>query len=268
MDMRFDYHVHTRFSHDGRFEPEAFIARAKELGLEELCFTEHIELDTCPPWEYTSADFSKWTPKMLALRAQTEGLAIKLGAETSLWNEHTRAFTLDYIKGQPLDFIIGSVHATGGGIDPYLRPYFDGLTKQQAYEKYVRQIAESVEFADYCSVIGHLDYVAKQAPYPDRTFSYALCPDAFDEIFKTIIPRGIGLEINTSVFKTKDEAMWGLDVFTRYRELGGEFVTIGSDAHNPERLFWRHDDAMVLARAAGIRYIATFDRLKPNFHKL
>ncbi|MBR4018120.1 MAG: histidinol-phosphatase, partial [Clostridia bacterium] len=81
-----------------------------------------------------------------------------------------------------------------------------------------------------------------------------------------LIENGRSIEINTSAWR--NDPSWGLSVISRYRELGGEYVTIGSDAHQPERVGGRVSEAMELAKAAGIEYIATFKDMKPIMHKI
>ncbi len=92
--------------------------------------------------------------------------------------------------------------------------------------------------------------------------------DAIDAIIRHIAQNGIGLEINTSVYNTHDEKMWGKDIIRRYIQLGGEYITVGSDAHSINRVGWRIQDAIELAKSANVRYIATFLDMKPIFHKI
>ena len=89
---------------------------------------------------------------------------------------------------------------------------------------------------------------------------------AFDTIFRWLIAGGRGLEINTASWQA--DAPWGLDILRRYRELGGEYVTLGSDTHGTERLGARIPEAQELAKQAGIPWIATFFRGTPEFHRL
>ena len=77
---------------------------------------------------------------------------------------------------------------------------------------------------------------------------------------------GKGLEVNTASWK--DAPSWGLDILRRYRQRGGQFVTIGSDAHTPERVGNRLDEAIQLVRAAGIPYLATFRAMQPVFTRI
>ena len=72
--------------------------------------------------------------------------------------------------------------------------------------------------------------------------------------------------INTASWK--GGGAWGLEILRRYRARGGEFVTVGSDAHAPARVGSRIPEAIELARAAGIPYLATFDKMRPVLHPL
>ena len=131
---------------------------------------------------------------------------------------------------------------------------------------YLAAVLRGLEATPYISVLGHYDFCCKFSPYPDRSMSYAVAPALFDAIFRHLIQNGKGLEINTSPWR--DGPSWGLDILSRYRALGGEFVTVGADAHKPGQVGRRIDEALDLARAAGIPYVATFQALQPTLHRL
>jgi histidinol-phosphatase (PHP family) len=161
--------------------------------------------------------------------------------------------------------VFASVHLVKG-VNAYAPIYYEGRTKEEAYARYVEHIHACIRTNPYFCVLGHYDFCAKFAPYADRTFYYAHAPEHLDGIFRYLIEQGKGLEINTATWQ--DSPCWGLDALTRYRELGGEFVTFGSDAHRPGRVGWRINEAVELARAAGIPYTATFQAMQPTFHAL
>ncbi len=110
------------------------------------------------------------------------------------------------------------------------------------------------------AAVGRRFQCAKFAPYGDRSFPLSAAPEQFDQIFDFLVQNGKALEINTASWR--DGPAWGLDVLRRYRERGGELVTIGSDAHTPERVGGRVGEAVELVRAAGIRYLATYEQKK------
>ena len=154
-------------------------------------------------------------------------------------------------------------------MDVYYPEYHRGKPKAEAYLAYLETIAESLPDYGFISVLGHYDFVAKYAPYDDRSMRTDLSPvvhDAFERIFRTVVSMGKGVEINTAAWR--DAPHWGLDILKLYRACGGEFVTFASDAHRPSAVANRLGEARELAREAGIPYYATFSRLVPSFHRI
>ena len=86
-----------------------------------------------------------------------------------------------------------------------------------------------------------------------------------EEILHTIIPKGIGIECNTNRGNTP---LPDADVLTLYRQLGGEIITLGSDAHAAEHLGCAIEARQELLRQCGFRYFAVFDRMEPTFRTL
>lgn len=256
-----DYHMHSHNSFDAEFSVRAMAQAAVEAGLSEVCFTDHVDFED-PAWRDTPAD-------LFAQRAEIEkeqpAFAVQLlrGAEVGLAPDASfAAEAWDYVRTAEPDFIIGSVHMVGTQ-NVYLPEYFATRERAEAYHAYVAAIAASARTLPQLSVLGHYDFVTKRAPYPARPISYQDAPEAFDAIFRWLAENGKGMEVNTSAWL--DGPQWGLDVLTRFRELGGEFVTFGSDAHTPRRVGRRLAEARALAKAAGIRYTAAFRGLQPRF---
>lgn len=264
--MLFDYHVHTNCSHDAFYTPREQLEAAAKLGITELCFTDHIDFDTpnahiiMPP-----ADLTYLKQQLLGIYPEYKGITVKIGAEISLGNAECARLAGEYIAPHDLDFTIGSVH-TVQGVDTYYHEYFAGKTKQDAYFAYLQTIFDSITHCDFMCVLGHYDFVAKYAPFEERKMTLSVSKELFEGIFDNLIKRGKGIEINTSAWG--NDPSWGLDILKLYRELGGEYVTIGSDAHKPERVGRRLLEAVTLARTAGIRYVATFDKMVPQFHSV
>ena len=117
------------------------------------------------------------------------------------------------------------------------------------------------------SVIGHLTlpvrYMLRRGlPQPDL----AACGDRIDGVLRCLAETGRGLECNTS--KGGSPRLPEGDILRRYRELGGEIITLGSDAHTPECVGAGIREAQELLRECGFRYVCTFRERKPIFHKL
>ncbi len=263
----FDYHVHTCYSQDADVPVQAQLDAATRAGLKEICFTDHVDFDLIVDGKpfYPLADLNAIREELQALTPLNPSITVKRGAEVSLADERCAENAYAYIKSADLDFVIGSLHVING-VDSYTREFYEGKTQTQAYRLYLTALAKAIRTNSYFCVMGHYDFVAKHAPYPDRSIAYSFAPDIFDDIFTYLIQNGKTLELNTSAWLNGPK--WGLDVYKRFSELGGEFVTIGSDAHRSERVGARFDEACELLRAAGIRYVATYEKMKPTMHRI
>ena len=90
-----------------------------------------------------------------------------------------------------------------------------------------------------------------------------------DAILRLLIEKGKGIEINTGGWKAGlAETNPCRDVLRRYRELGGEIITMGSDAHTPEYIGYRFADAKEALKACGFRYFTVFRERRPVFMRL
>ena len=167
----------------------------------------------------------------------------------------------------PLDFVIGSVHYIGG-YDPYEKEYWDGISVKQGFAMYLEGVLKRVKLHDGYDVLGHINYVCKSPNNPTgEPLKYKDFSDIIDEIFKTVISRGKGIEINTSGYDRVREFLPSLEYLLRFKELGGEIVTVGSDAHTTDRVGqYTKEACKMISDVFG--YVCTFENRKPIFHKI
>ncbi len=259
-----DYHVHTMFSGDSEAEPEAQLEAAAALGIGEICFTDHVDFDN-PGQNFEPAELEVRRTRLERFGGRYKNVTFRQGAEISMAADPLcREKTLAYLAPHRLDFIIGSVHCVGSQ-DVYFPEYHAGKPKHEAYCAYLETILRCLPQYGFISVLGHYDFVAKNAPYEDRSMRTDLSPrvkEAFGEIFRTVVSMGKGIEVNTAAWR--GAPCWGLDVLKLYRQSGGEFVTFGSDAHRPSAVGNRLDEARRLAAEAGIPYYAVFRDMEPE----
>lgn len=259
--MLIDYHLHTCYSADSDAPIKAQLDAAVSAGLTHICFTDHVDYDgsTLPP-----ADLAARNNEIELLAPLYPSLDISVGMEMGMKGAEADRLAHLHTEGVHMDFIIGSVHIVNG-VDAYYPEFFECRAKKQAFGIYLEQLARSVKESRF-SVMGHYDFCAKYSPYSDRSMVFSLFPGMFDDIFRSLIQTGRAMEINTSAWR--HDPAWGIDILTRYRELGGEYVSIGSDAHKPLKVGCRVKEATELAKAAGIRYIATFKNMVPTMHRI
>lgn len=253
-----DTHLHTLFSPDGKSEMAEMCSAAVSAGLSAICFTEHIDLSHPEPEFASPPDYAAFLTRIEQARAQFRSIDILAGIEIGDYfpaREQTREFLFKY----SLDFHLLSLHVADG-YDACQPEFFMGITREQAYLKYADALLESVRnFGAYDS-LAHIGYVSKFAPYPPNILAYthSLAPEINDEILRLTVSRGTAIEINTSGYPRMGQPIPGPDIIRRFSELGGEFVTFGSDAHSHARVGADIGLAHELALACGIRFGAVF----------
>lgn len=261
-----DYHVHSEYSFDSTAELDLLCDAARAKGVREFCLTEHI--DPGHPDCDQPPDFDAWLRDIARCRADYPDLCIRTGLEIGD-NAARRAEIVQTLDALALDFRLLSLHLVEG-LDPYDPAFYEGRTQEQAYRRYVEVKLESVlHFPDY-DAVAHLGYCGKFAPYPPalRPLRWRHAPDHIDMLLRHLAQDGKALEINTSGLKETDSPIPGWDILRRFAELGGEFVTLASDAHAPEYLGYRFEDARRIAISAGLKWGVTFERRTPHPYRL
>lgn len=262
MRRRFDYHLHTEHSMDCEMPLETLCEAALAAGVDEICLTEHTEFGHPLPGTDVPPAITAWLADIERARVNYPALTIRAGIEIGD-NPACRDRIKAWHFALPLDFRLLSLHLVDNE-DPYFPETFDGKEQRAFYRRYVESKLESaLAWApDEYDAMAHLGYCAKFAPYPlpERPLRWRHAPDAFDALFRRLAEGGKALEVNTSGRRKLGEFIPDRELLTRFAALGGEFVTIGSDAHIPEHVGNHLDDAAALAKSCGIRWQATFDQ--------
>ena len=273
-----DMHMHTWFSTDSEACPCDMADEAVRKGLKTICFTDHFDKDDLEWGEEGIFDVDAYFVEMQKLQEEYAGkLNIRIGIELGV-----RTYLKDYYeeltKKYPFDFVIGSVHnvpykkdAEGNILytDPAAEKLFTDRTDKEAYRLMMETTLENVRTSDCFQTLGHLDYVVRYGKSREKEYSYTDYADIIDEILKLLIEKEKGLEVNSAGLK------YGLpfahphpDVLKRYRELGGEIITIGADAHKPEHIAYDFAKAEEILKSCGFKYYTEFFEQKPVFKQL
>lgn len=267
-----DCHMHTEFSTDSEAPVRTMIEAAIQKGLKEICLTDHYDKDypAVPDIEGTAFVFDpdEYCRTLAELKKEYEGrITVRRGIEIGL-QPHLGSFYRDMVQKYPFDFVIGSVHLIHG-MDPYYGEIFEGRTDEEVYAETFRLTLENLDKIDDFDVLGHIDYVVRYGKEKAAHYSYRKFADQIDAILKKVIDMGKGIELNTGGFK------YGLgfcnphpDIIRRYRELGGEIITVGADAHRPEHIAYDFDKADKILRDCGFRYYTVFEGRRPVFRNL
>jgi len=257
------------FSPDGRMSMEEACLQAIKTGLSEIAITDHMDIDDPDnPKAFQIKDMKKYIEALENAKKEFQGsLKVKKGIEIGL--QH---WTLDkaseIVSNYPFDFIIASIHLVDGQ-DPYFGEYFETRDKIQSYTDYYHTILRLLKGYDGFNVLGHLDYFRRYSPYEYEAEDWWIGRELIEAIFKLLIDKGKGLELNTAGIKHYSRYPHPHpDVLKLFRQLGGEIVTIGSDAHSPEYIGYESKRALEYLKYAGFNYIASFTKMKPEFIKI
>ncbi len=264
--LLYDYHTHTNCSPDSNMPLIDLVKSCANHDLKEICITDHI--DNYIHNRYDVPDYAKFSKEIDEVSKKFPQVNIKLGCELSFVPTMYKEFE-EIASGYDFDFIIGSNHECD---NVFLYPgtdYFVGRKKNDAFTTYFLEVLQNIKNVKDFDVYGHVDYIYRYSSYTDNSMNYLDFKDIIDEILKTLIQNGKGIEINTSGIR------YGLndihpndDILKRYKELGGEIITVGSDAHRPEHVYMGFDLAYERLKSAGFDYITTFDKRKPSFIKI
>ncbi|WHH59927.1 histidinol-phosphatase HisJ family protein [Petroclostridium sp. X23] len=260
-----DYHIHSSFSGDSQMSMETACERAIALGLKEIAFTDHVDIDFPNSDPSFAIDYALYSDKFFEVKEKYKGrlklvFGVEVGHQAHVYEENM-ALLLKY----PFDFIILSTHVFDK-LDIHAGDFCKGKSREQSYTRYLEGVRESLSFFNHYSVYGHIDLIRRYGGYKENCFHPGEFSHLLDDILKTIAHTGHGIEINTSGFKYGlGSPMPTLHILKRFKELGGEIITIGSDAHAPEHIAHHFDVAVDMLKEAGFKYIANFEQLQAKF---
>ncbi len=283
--MLADYHIHTKFSDDSDYSMEETVKDSIALGLDEICFTDHVDYGIKRDWddprgiplrrggagepgwmELANVDYEKY---MAAIRRMQDRygdqITIRAGLEFGM-QTHTIPQYEALVSRYAFDFIILPVHQIGDK-EFWTQEFQQGQTQREYNERYYEEILSLVRQYHNYSVLGHLDLISrydKVGRYPFEKLKLVLT-----EILKTVIADGKGIEVNTSSHRYGlDDPMPSLAILKLYRQLGGRIITIGSDSHKREHLGAHIRETKQVLEKIGYTEFCTYENLNPIFHLL
>lgn len=263
----FDNHNHSEFSFDGkRSSIEGCAASALSKGLGGLAFTDHCDFFV-PEMKANSEnlipetfDVTSQQKEIDRVQSLYQDIRLLKGIEVGM-HEDCHEQIRRTMSDNSFDQVIASVHYLDG-IDPFYGGYYEGKDWKQAYGHYLETIYKEMTWLQDFDILGHFDYVVRYAPYPQSCMKYHDFSDLFDAIFKELIQEGKALEINTKSYKEYNGRMVTADpdVLKRYRELGGEILSLGSDSHSPDRVGDEFTAHALMLKSLGFRWSAHYER--------
>lgn len=281
--MYADYHLHSEFSDDSRESMDNQIQQAISLGLNEICFTDHVDYGIKCDWDdprgiawrqdamepLANVNYPEYFAKLLRMRVTYgKAITIRSGLEFGIQSITVDNYKKLYDRYQDqLDFVLFSMHQVNN-LEFWTQDFQIGKTQQEYNEEYYREILKTMKLFKNYSVLAHLDLLArydKKGIYP-----FEKVEDLIAEILKQAINDGKGIEVNTSSWHYGlTDTQPSRKILKLYKDLGGKIITVGSDAHSTKYLADHIKDAyVILKNEIGFEEITTFDHMQPVFHKL
>ncbi len=256
-----DYHIHSRFSEDAEEIPEAICRQAIAKGIPEIGFSEHWDVG---PYETHPRFFKSetWYAELERLRTLFTGrLVIRAGieiAEPHLYPQETA----EVLERASFDYVIGSVHFVGRNF-MFNAEYFRAHSADEVYRAYFTELDRMVLSADI-DIVAHFDIPARTGK---PIFGYE--PDRYEDkirsVLKNCIERGLALDINVSGLRKPARIIMPDPLILKwYAEMGGQRVTLGSDAHRLPEVSLHLEHALAAIWEAGITYITHFEQRQPR----
>lgn len=273
-----DCHTHTQFSMDSDADINLCIKKAMDIGLSAYAITDHCECSTWyPETHYTnrenfdyfnySQDFDNSISAITELKEKYKKFNLICGVEMGQATQDIEVAE-KIMSDERLDFIIGSVHQVRNEKDFYYINY-ENMSIDEIYnllERYFLEVYELCKLNCF-DVLGHLTYCLRYMKCRND-----ICPDIsrFDEIiaesFRLLARNGKGIEINTSGIRQGfGNCFPSIKYVKLFRDVGGEILSVGSDAHLPEDIGKNISDALETAKAVGFTHLCYFKKRKPYF---
>ena len=285
-----DYHIHCEFSDDSRELMEKQVEKAIELGLDEICFTDHVDYGIKKDWEegdiewrggdgmnydmsekdpLANVNYPEYFGKLLRMKeTYRDRISIKQGLEFGIQTITIPQYENLYARYEDkLDFVLLSMHQVNN-LEFWPQDFQKGKTQKEYNEEYYKEILRVMNRFKHYSVLAHLDLIVrydKNGVYPFEEVEGIIA-----EILKQAIKDDKGIEVNTSSwhYGLKDTQP-SRAILKLYKDLGGKIITVGSDAHTTKYLADHIKDAYsILKDEIGFEEICTFDHMHPVFHKL
>ena len=260
-DLPLDAHLHTDLSPDSDVDIDVYAASAVERGIAELAITDHVDFEPgAPAFGYATFADRERVVRRAAERWAPRGVSIRFGVELTYdraWDADIRA----HLGRHAYDFTIGSVH------DRLSSPYSPGNVQHWVDGRSLREIVapsfdevEAAARSGLFDALGHLDVVKRYLhPFVSKE-ALAGAPELYEPILRALVESGTALEINTSGLRhAVGETYPSATIVSRFREMGGRALTVGSDAHRAGHFGWALEDGYRYAVESGFTAL-TFRR--------
>ena len=261
-----DYHMHSLHSSDGKSPISDMCVQAIASGLKEIAVTDHFE-PSAGNEKYPSYKPENYFLDMSKANSLF-GKEIKIKCGVELGQPHLYPeYSLKLIQSNAYDYVLASAHRMRSNKDFGDISYTPENVSFYC-DRYLQELRTLAQWNQF-DCIGHLDLVKRYASKFNVKANLMNYKERLEEILKLIICNGKGIEVNTSGLRqSAGECLPGFDIISFYRQLGGEIITVGSDAHAAEDVGKGIGEALEIIKLAGFQCIAVYAGRQPSMIKI
>ncbi|MBQ7772904.1 MAG: histidinol-phosphatase HisJ family protein [Bacteroidales bacterium] len=272
----FDNHTHSTFSPDSTASVRDSICAAMGKGLMGIAITDHYDVDAPSrdqEFLFNPAEQQQEIAKVemeLWKEIREKDFQIMRGIEVGL-QPGSMAKIKEFTGKYSFDTVIASIHFVDG-TDPYMGTYYGDKDYKYAFSHTLEIMYETaLAYKDF-DILGHYDYVARYSPYGHgcRDITMAEFGEWIEPILRFLAQEGKTFEINTKTYKNHKGYIPQLDtaILRRFRELGGEALSLGSDSHNLLRFGDEFEKYAHIAKECGFRWLVYYKGRKPQYYRI
>ena len=253
MLYRTDYHIHSTFS-DGKADPEEYIAQAMSAGINEIGFSEHLNLFVAnQQWCMDPGRIHDYVYYIKRLKKNFSDIKIKTGLEVDYFPGKEEEI-YKFLKPLDLDFVMGSVHYLGEKTVDSGPEFYENRNIDDLYETYFDYVNEAVASGLF-DIIAHCDliriYNFKPSGNPERLYRRLAANMKIHEV---------AFELNTN---GRNRHLGDFYPDRRFLQIFNEEnvpVCVNSDAHIPTRVGQYFSEAYALLKETGFKEMAVFNK--------
>jgi histidinol-phosphatase (PHP family) len=263
MELPADYHMHTPLCRHATGEPTEYAARALEVGLTEIGFSDHSPMarDDFDDWRMRNDQLDEYVEKVRKAQCEHSRLVIKLALEVDYLPGHEE-WIRDLAARHPWDYFIGSVHyvADSWAVDnPNKLSEWKHRDAWEVWSVYFDRLTMAAGSGLF-EIIGHADLPKKFGHRPPRD-----CTPLFDRLVTACAKTGTAIELNTAGLRKHCREIYPGQSLLRVASNAGVPITFGSDAHAVGEVGQDLPAAVKWAREAGCTRACRFTRRTREF---
>ncbi|GHU34400.1 histidinol phosphate phosphatase [Clostridia bacterium] len=257
--FRGDFHVHSykSFDADQNFTVKDILASASARELNQIALTDHYDINFVLSGENDDIDFAETKKEIDAAKAEIQTdteflLGIELGQPNQFPEKANKT-----LEENNFDYVLCSLHNARNEQDFYFIDYknCDILHLIDIFGRYTTELLELAEWGNF-HTLAHITYPIRYFVVNNIHIPMAKYEDIYRELFKILMRRGIALEVNTSGLRKRINATSpSFDLLKIYKEMGGELIILGSDAHNTSDVYSGVQFASDHLKDIGFKYI-------------